>query len=103
MKSIKQIFKDNPDLMDDPEVGELIDYCRELESQVMETTQTKVWSQEDKLAEAIRDIYSSCNEELNQDKEADRWSDFSHVNFKESIINLKKFIQNFAKDNNFRL
>ena len=35
MKSINQIFKDNKSLMDEPEVQKLIDYCLELEENVV--------------------------------------------------------------------
>ena len=58
---------------------------------------------EDKLGEVVRDIYCSCVSELESDAEADRWSDFDHVNFKESVVNLKKYISKFAVDNKFRL
>ena len=36
MKNINQIFKDKTFLMDYPEVEELIEYCRELEGEVLE-------------------------------------------------------------------
>ena len=36
MKNIRQIFKSNTSLMDHPEVQELIDYCVELEGNVVE-------------------------------------------------------------------
>ncbi len=41
MKSIKQIFKDNPELMDISEVNELIEYCSDLEGIVIENRQNK--------------------------------------------------------------
>ena len=49
MKSINQIFKNNPDLMESPEVRELIDYCRELEGDIMENTQSEKFSFCDKI------------------------------------------------------
>jgi len=39
MKSINQIFRDNEHLMDLGPVEELIEYCRELEDEVVENNQ----------------------------------------------------------------
>ena len=39
MKNIKQIFKWNTSLMKEPEVEELIEYCRELEDSIIESNQ----------------------------------------------------------------
>jgi len=36
MKNIKQLFRKNPELLDKPEVQEIIEYKQELEGKVME-------------------------------------------------------------------
>ena len=49
MKSINQIFKNNKSLMYEPEVVELIEYCQELEGEIIENKQSEKFSFEDKL------------------------------------------------------
>ena len=36
MKSIREIFKNNPSLLDEPEVEKLMDYCNELQDEIVE-------------------------------------------------------------------
>ena len=104
MKSINQIFRDNTSLMNEPEVKELIEYCQELEGKVMDTEMMEQYSMENKLTFLVREIYESCVEDLERDEENERWPDLNDKpDFKFSIQMLKRYIQNFARDNNFRL
>lgn len=100
MKSIGQIFKYNKSLMDEPEVEELIEYCRELEGQVMECNLTSNYNRENDLIQIIRDIHISCNE-LSK-KENDRF-DEDEIDYKEAIINLNKFIIKLCDEYKIRL
>jgi len=90
--------------MEDEEVKELIDYCRELEGQVMETTQSKQFSFEDKLTELVRDVFIGIKqvdeEEFNHQRFGD---DFEKPDYEIAIKNLKQYFLNFAKDNHFKL
>ena len=36
MKSIREIFKNNPTLLDEPEVAQLIKYCEQLQDEIVE-------------------------------------------------------------------
>lgn len=104
MKSINQIFNTNPDLKDEPEVKELIEYARDLEAQVIESTQTKQWSFEDKLTELTRDVFRGIQDIEKQENEHQRWSeDFPKPDYEQAVKNLKQYFLNFAKDNKFRL
>ncbi len=104
MKSINQIFKSNPELMEHPEVKELIEYTQDLEGQVMETTQAKQFSFEDKLAEVVRDIYTSLRQFEEDEKQNERFGDeFPKPNYEEGTKNLLQYIKDFAIDNKFRL
>jgi len=100
MKSINQIFESNPSLKDENEVIELIAYCRELEATVIEYEQAEQFSKEDKLAALVRDIYAACDMTLQDDN--DLYNE-EGVDFKQTIINLKKYLANFSRDNGFRL
>ncbi|PIR80447.1 MAG: hypothetical protein COU25_00015 [Candidatus Levybacteria bacterium CG10_big_fil_rev_8_21_14_0_10_35_13] len=103
MKSINQIFKNNKELLDEPAVRELIEYCTELEGQIFANTQEKQFTFEDKLSELIRDIYISIAQVQNEEKDAIRFDEIEHVDFENCIENLKICIQNFATENKFRL
>ena len=103
MKSITQIFRTNPSLVDEPEVEKLIEYCRELEDELvnMRLSDTKVM--EDKLAEVVRDIYKSLNMTIKEQEEYLRFGEIEPVDFEVTLTNLKKYISDFARDNRFRL
>ena len=103
MKSINQIFKDNIKIMKEPEVVKLIDYCKELEEEVIEFNQSKQYNLENKLTELVRDIYSSIIVSISDDKKSIRFEETPRIDFKDSINNLKNYILKFAKDNKFRL
>lgn len=100
MKSIKQIFRNNPELMYEPEVEELIEYCRELEGQVMECNLAANYNKEINVTDIVRDIHTSCVEILKQDE--DRFND-EEIDYKQSIINLNKYIIKLCDEYKIRL
>lgn len=102
MKSINQIFKNNPELMDILEVKELIEYCSELEGEIIENKQNKQFSFEDKLTELVRDIYIGVRDVDKQKEEHTRFN-FEPPNYEACIENLKRYLLDFSRDNNFRL
>ena len=56
MKNIRQIFKTNVSLMDHPEVQELIDYCVELEGNVVEKKIDDTYNKEEIYHQILKDI-----------------------------------------------
>lgn len=103
MRSIAQIFRTNPSLIDEPEVETLIEYCRELEDETVNLKQSDTKVMEDKLAEVVRDIYNSVNLTIKQQEESIRFGETEPVDFEECVTNLKRYILDFARDNKFRL
>jgi hypothetical protein len=98
MKSINQIFKGNEHLMDLNPIEELIDYCRELEDEVVEKNQ--VIDQTTILKQLISEISNSCVDLINESEMAERWpKEYDKVDFKESIVNLKDYISKYCLDN----
>lgn len=95
MKSIKQIFKNNPELMYEPEVEDLIEYCRELEGQVMEYSLASNYNKEINVTYIVRDIHISCVEIIKQDE--DRFND-KEIDYKQAIINLDKYIVKLCEE-----
>ena len=104
MKSINQIFKSNTTLLDEPEVQELIEYCKELEEQLIEIELSKPYNKEDKLADLVREIYTSCKMILKQEEENIRWPELNdRPDFKKAILNLQEYLESFSRDNKFSL
>jgi hypothetical protein len=103
MKSINQIFKTNKELLDLPEIKELVNYCLDLEEELIDVKSSSTKSKEQVYLDIIRDIYSSCCSTLNSDEEALRFTEAEQINFKQSIINLKKYILLSSIDNRFNL
>jgi len=102
MRSINQIFKGNEHLMDLEPVDSLINYCKELEDEVVENKQKS--DQTIILKQLISEINKSCFELLEDDKKSERWSyDFEKIDFKESIINLREYIIKYCLDNKINL
>jgi hypothetical protein len=102
MKSIPQIFQNNRGLMDEPEVQELIEYCQELEGQVMDTKQSEQFSFEDKLTILVREIYGGIKDVQREQMEHDRW-DFDTPDYKQCVENLDRYLREFSRNNKFNL
>jgi hypothetical protein len=100
MKNIRQIFKGNEHLTGFGPVEELIEYCQELEGQVLERKVEDVYDKELIYLEMIRDIYNSCNDIREQEKLNERYpNEFPEVNYKEIVGNLKTYIQKMIREN----
>jgi hypothetical protein len=92
MKNINQIFKNNTHLMDEPEVIELIEYCQELEGEVLEKKIEDTYSKEEIYLQILKEIYDSCDKTLTDDQLSERFKETPRVDFKEAVINLKKYM-----------
>lgn len=89
--------------MEEESVKELIQYCQELENEVIETKQVNKFSFEDKLTELVKEIYHSINSVLKEDENAIRFKETNRVDFKFRVELLKEYLINFSKDNKFNL
>lgn len=102
MKSINQIFKNNKHLMDEPEVIELINYCKNLEDSIVDYNQKL--DQTVILKQIISEIRNDCRNLLDEDEKGIRWpKDFDRVDFKVAVNNLCDYINNYCKDNYIKL
>jgi hypothetical protein len=97
MKNINQIFKNNKELMAHDEVQELMDYCVELEGQVVEKKIDDTYSKEEIYLQILKDIYDSCDKTLEDDQLSERFKETPRVDFKEAVINLKKYMGAVSK------
>jgi hypothetical protein len=105
VKSIRQIFQFRKELLGEPEVQELVEYAQELEGLVMDKKIEDNYDKEDVLLGIIRDIYSSCKDTLEQDELHERFpNEVDPIeDYKESIVNLKRFISDMCRENRINL
>lgn len=89
--------------MDLGPVEELIDYCQELEGEVMERKIEDNYNKEHVLRGMLKDIRTSINETLAEDEESIRFNEIPRVDFKQAVINLKNFISQMCYTNNIML
>lgn len=104
MKSISQIFQGNEHLMDLYPVEELIDYCRDLEGQVLERKIEDTYDKEQMLRTMLSDILSSC-EEYEQNKILEeRYPElYKKVDADNLVKNLMNYISTMNAKNDLRL
>ena len=78
--------------MDEPEIIELIEYCQELEGEVLEKKIEDTYSKEEIYLQILKEIYDSCDKTLTDDQLSERFKEIPRVDFKEAVINLKKYM-----------
>ena len=93
MKNIRQIFKGNEHLTGFGPVEELIEYCQELEGQVLERKVEDVYDKEHILKTMLQDILNSCRDMEETNQLSERYPDMYEKGDAESLVkNLKTFI-----------
>lgn len=104
MKNINQIFKNNTSLMDHPEVGELIKYCRELEGKVVERNIDDTYDKEHMLKTMLSDILTSCKEYEENKILQDRYPKlYQKIDADDLVKNLMNYIITMSSKNNLKL
>ena len=104
MKNIKQLFRGNLDLLEKPEVQELIEYTQELEGQVMERKVEDSYDKEHMLKSMLSDILSSCREYEENKILEDRYPElYEKVDADSLVKNLMDYIISMNVRNDLRL
>jgi len=101
-KSIKDIFKNNPHLLEEEDVKSLLDYCESLQSTVIEHEQSI--DQTIQLKQLISEIKEGLDATIEEKMLSERWpSEFSEPDFEENIKNLKQYITDYCRINKIYL
>ncbi len=101
MKNIKQLFRRRPDLLEKPEVQELIEYTQELEGQVFEKNIQDNYDKEHMLKSMLQDILHSCRDMEETNQLAERYPGMYEKSDAESLVkNLKTYILDMNYKNN---
>ena len=104
MKSITQIFQGNEHLMDLGPIEELIDYCRDLEGQVLERKVDDTYNKEHLLKTMLSDILSSCREYEENKILQDRYPElYQKIDADDLVKNLMEYIITMNAKNDLRL
>ena len=104
MKNINKLFIINPYLLENPEVQELIEYCRELEGNVFERKIEDNYDKEHMLKSMLSDILSSCREYEENKILEDRYPElYKKVDADSLVRNLMDYIISMNAKNDLRL
>lgn len=102
MKSIREIFKNNPSLLDEPEIIQLVNYCEELQDEIVEFKFRKTENKELAMLDMIKEVIKGCNSVEKEQMEHERYG-YPAPNYQETISNLKNYIYDRCKDEKINL
>lgn len=97
MKSIQEIFKNNLTLLDEPEVRQLMEYCEQLQDEIVEFKFEKGKNKELAMLDMLKEVIKGCNAIEKEQLEHERFG-FEAPNYQETIVNLKKYILERCRD-----
>lgn len=97
MKSIREIFKTNPSLLDQPEVAQLLDYCEQLQDEIVEFKFQKTNNKELAMLDMLKEVIKGCNAIEKEQMEHERFG-FEAPTYQETISKLKNYILERCQD-----
>ena len=97
MKSTREIFKTNPSLLDEPEVQQLLDYCNELQDEIVEFKFQKTDNKELAMLDMLKEVIKGCNAIEKEQMEHERFG-YEAPDYQETISNLKHYILKRCQD-----
>ena len=97
MKSVREIFRNKEYLLDEPEVMKLVDYCEELQDEIVEFKYQKNDNKELALLDMIKEVIKGCDAIEKEQMEHERYG-YDAPNYQETITNLKSYIYRRCRD-----
>jgi hypothetical protein len=97
MKNIRQLFKDKKFLLDEPEVEQLLDYCEELQDEIVEFKFEKENNKQLIMLDMLKEVIKGCNAIEKEQMEHERFG-YEAPNYQATISNLKNYILERCKD-----
>ncbi|WP_343696182.1 hypothetical protein [Flavobacterium sp.] len=97
MKSVREIFRNKEYLLDEPEVMKLVDYCEELQDEIVELKFQKTGNKELALLDMIKEVIKGCEAVEKEQMEHERYG-YDAPNYQETISNLKSYIYRRSHD-----
>lgn len=102
MKNPRDFFKNNPSLLEEPEVTALLEYCESLEDEIVEFRFEKNENKQLILLDMIKEVLKGCNALEKEQMEHERFG-YEAPNYQETITNLKRYILEICRDNQIYL
>ena len=97
MKSTREIFKTNPSLLDEPEVAQLLEYCEQLQDEIVEFKFQKTNNKELVMLDMLKEVIKGCNAIQKEQMEHERFG-FEAPAYQETISNLQRYILKRCQD-----
>ncbi|WP_426090580.1 hypothetical protein [Flavobacterium sp. DSR3-2] len=97
MKSIREIFKNNPSLLDEPEVAQLLEYCEQLQDEIVEFKFQKTTNKELAMLDMLKEVIKGCDAIEKEQAEHERFG-YDAPNYQETISNLKRYVLKRCQD-----
>ena len=97
MRSPRELFKNNPSLLIEPEVEELLEYCEKLEEELIDFKFEKEKNKELAMKDMLQEVIKGCNDLEKEQAEHERFG-YAAPNYQESILNLKSYILGRCKE-----
>ena len=102
MRNKLEIFEKAQDLLDEPEVQELLEYCEKLEDELVDFKFEKNKNKELILLDMIKEVLKGCNAIEKEQLEHERFG-YEAPNYQETISNLKSYILEICRINKIYL
>jgi hypothetical protein len=97
MKSIREIFKNNPSLLNEPEVAQLLEYCEQLQDEIVEFKFQKTTNKELAMLDMLKEVIKGCDAIEKEQAEHERFG-YDAPNYQETISNLKRYVLKRCQD-----
>ena len=97
MKSVQEIFKNKEYLLDEPEVIKLVDYCEELQDEIVEFKFQKTSNKELAMLDMLKEVIKGCNAIEKEQMEHERFG-YEAPDYETTISNLKNYIYSRCRD-----
>ncbi len=97
MKSTREIFKNSAHLLDEPEVAKLLEYCEQLQDEVVEFKFAKTNNKEFAMLDMLKEVIKGCNAIQKEQAEHERFG-YEAPDYHETISNLKRYILKRCQD-----
>ena len=97
MKSIREIFRNNTSLQEEPEVVELIAYCEQLQDEIVEFKFQKTNNKELAMLDMLKEVIKGCNAIEKEQMEHERFG-YEAPDYLSTVSNLKRYIYERCKD-----
>lgn len=102
MKKPRDIFKNKPELLDEPEVETLLEYCESLEDELVDLKFERQDNKELVLLDMIKEVMKGCNALEKEQMEHERFG-YEAPDYQETVSNLKSYIQEICRINKIYL